>query len=295
MIRFILAITAILVASAAQADEFFGVKLEPATAQKVEDIYNNTSHGNALLEEVSGNVKTLLDRVKPAEPAAREFVIDVPLLIAPPDVKGSVVKIRSIGDWYNPTTRKIQKNTTFGGTAVADSENTFRTVAHLTEGLRGAFRVDVEIGDKWKGCSYQSTPGVDHAVATLPGHGVTPVKTRQPQYMETVWVYGMRTQVMKKGIYTSHGVASLDKWVHRIDQGDSGGGVFSSSGELLGTLRGYQDRVENAATFTEIGEEAAKVAAVPAKPAAPPQNCPNGQCPLQQPSQSQWFFGGRRR
>lgn len=285
-------VAVLLYASVAQADEFFGVKLEPAATQKLEDIYNNTAHGNSLIEEIAGNVRTLVGRAKPAAPAGSIITLDVPLLVVPPDVSGSVVKIRAVGDWYNPATRKAEK-VTFGGSAVADGENTFRTVAHLTEGLRGAFRVEVEIDGKWKACSYQSSVGVDHAVATLPKHGVPAVKTRQPQYLETVWVYGMRTQVMKKGLYTSHGVASLDKWIHRVDQGDSGGGVFSSSGELLGTLRGYQDRVESAATFTEVGEEAAKVAAVPAKPAAPPQNCPDGKCPLQQPAQT-WRIGGRR-
>lgn len=293
----------LLCASVAQADEFFGVKLEPAAAQKLEDVYNNTAHGNTLLEEISGNVKTLLDRLKPAEPSAPDLVIDldVPQFDLPPAVTGSVVRIRAVGDCYNPETRQVDKGATAIGSAVADSENTFRTVAHLAEGMRGAFKVEVEINGVWKACSYQSNPKVDHAVATLPGHGVAPVKTREPHYLETVWAYGMRTKEMKRGCYTSEGVMSLDKWVHRTDQGDSGGGVFSADGHLVGTLRGYQKHVESAVTFTEVGAELPVVAAAPAAKApaalAPVQNCPDGKCPLQQPAAQPRYrlFGGRRR
>jgi hypothetical protein len=306
MTRFIAAISLLLLASAANGQDFFGVKIDvlEKQGQKLEEVYNNTARSNELLEGIDGNVKTLLDRVQPPAPSASDLVIDldVPQASLPPAVTASVVKIRAVGDCYNPETRKIDRGVKAIGSAVADSENTFRTVAHLAEGMRGAFAVEVELNGEWKACSYQSTPRVDHAVATLPRHGVPPVKTRAPHYLETVWVYGMRTKAMKKGAYTSDGIVSLDKWINRTDQGDSGGGVFSADGHLVGTLRGYQKRVESAVTFTEVGEESEVVAVAPAAktPAspAPAQNCPDGKCPLQQAPATQpgfRLFGGRRR
>lgn len=296
--RWFVIAAALLSASAGQADDFFGVKVDVLEKQnqKLENIYNNTQHGNSLLEEMNGNVKTLLGLVKPPAAPAADLVIDidVPLMVGPPAVEGSVTKIRSTGMWLDPDDRKWKKMT-FAGSAVADGDGSFRTVSHLTDGMRAPLTVEVLAGDEWKACSYQSTPGVDHAVARLPGHKIPVVKTRKPKYLETVWVYGMKTQEMKKGRYTSLGIVSLDQWVHGTDQGDSGGGVFSAEGELVGTLRGYQKNLTSAVTFTEVGEESFVEAKAPAKPApaaAAPSPCANGQCPA---PKIQWYYQNGRR
>lgn len=170
----------------------------------------------------------------------------------------------------------------------------FLTVAHILHDLSRP-TIWVRYNGQWNPATFQQLKGEDFAVVTTNANADIPyVVPRTPKYLEKVIYYGLTTG-LQVGTYTANGTVSLEPGGRGNVNGDSGGGVFSLDGELLGIIRGNDDESKplantlvakmtpmvgaNSATINSVAPVSANDTFI-----APPMmyggsyNCANGQC-----------------
>lgn len=126
--------------------------------------------------------------------------------------------------------------------AVSLGGNQFLTAAHLTSGMRQP-EVQLAFNGKWHPVSFAPVPGQDVARVTLTAADLPGLPSRGGDYLESVYVYGLKSNRLMLGTLTNTDAKmqtiSLESHESGIAKGDSGGAVVSPAGELLGTIRGH--------------------------------------------------------
>lgn len=135
------------------------------------------------------------------------------------------------------------------GTAVSLGNGLLVTAWHVVES-RGT--PEVLIGDKWVPANYRREKNDDVAYLTIRDTSLPSVTTRQPEYGESVHVFGLRTKHPMAGRICDTDMAALEPNEEGVDQGDSGGGVFGLDGKLLGTIRSHRDVNRRVVFFTPL-------------------------------------------
>lgn len=142
------------------------------------------------------------------------------------------------------------------GTGVSFEPEWIITCNHLLHDLRNC-RAEVQVDGEWKSAYINRIPGAndqsrDWLYLYVEGENFPSIEFREPQYMEPVTVYGLKTGSPRYGIVSASDVASLEIGSVGIQQGDSGGGVFGNDGCYLGTLRGCQEHEPLVARFSSV-------------------------------------------
>lgn len=224
-----------------------------------------------------------VSEVKAEQPVtAPQVVPDLATIISEPAYVGSVYRVRLTAP-----------SGIANGSAVAVRSNVLHTAKHLADGLNG-FRAEVEIDGQWRQATWNPAQG-DVATLAVNGEPLNPVEVKIPTYGQRVTVYGLRTKSSAVGTYIGAGMVALDACEPHVDSGDSGGGVFSESGDLLGTISGYMTASNQVTLMTPIEKRAEpNKAPTPVEtPKAPiaisapklQSGCPGGVCPVPQARQ----------
>lgn len=146
-----------------------------------------------------------------------------------------------------------------GGTCVDLGGGRYATAAHVVEGVQ-QYVVEIEVGGEWRRGTLAAVQGHDAAVVTVGGDSTAAALTlAAPQYGQRVTVIGLKTGVAQQGTVSDTRTVSLDVDCPGITQGDSGGGVFAESGELIGIIGAKnpkEPRVVYFASADVLGETA---------------------------------------
>jgi S1-C subfamily serine protease len=150
------------------------------------------------------------------------------------------------------------------GSAIPIAPNTVLTARHLFDTAYDAIEVEVQ-GD-WKTASLtRSSKEHDVALVTCAGVRLPAASLRSggPEYGERVSVYGMTSATQHRGFVcrlTQGALVSLEPDSTGITQGDSGGGVFSAAGQLLGIISAHARYERRLVLFTPTNHIASLVA-----------------------------------
>lgn len=216
---------------------------------------------------------------------------------AGPDVSPVAKMNADIGDVteYVYPIRNADGNGNSEGGCVALGNGTFQTVAHVFYPyVNGNFQkrptgstgtCEVQVDGTWRLASYRIIDGSDAgdvALVRINGDAPRSIKVRRaPKYLEKVVVYGLKTGYVQCGIVSGNREISLYENEQGSVSGDSGGGVFSETGEFLGTIQGRSDKEKRVTKFRPNDFPVVYAGQAPA--AAPAMNCANGVCtPVQQ-------------
>ena len=144
------------------------------------------------------------------------------------------------------------------GTSVSIGGGQFATCKHLTEGMV-SYQVDIEItDDDWRTGQTRFVGDYDLAVVTIGDVDMPAAESRDPEYMEPVVVFGLKSNVEHEGIVSEtddgsqSGQASLVIESTGVTQGDSGCGVFGMDGSLIGIVRGHSPPDSRVVRYTPI-------------------------------------------
>lgn len=270
-----------------------------------EDVPGESERGSFTAAELPEGARRLLEgyardiETYPAREAARiaELERQEQLAVQPSWVK-SVYRVKASGS-----------NGIFAtGSGVAVGVGKLHTVDHFRRSVPGVLRWEIEVDGRWHPAVAVSVSGKDLAVLTVTGVELNPVPVRVPRYGERVTVYGMQTKSFAQGVYIGEqsdsgrtAQVALDDGSVTVISGDSGGGIFSDEGELLGTIGGANLPEQRVTWFTPIVADKPAVAALsggspppaPANASVPAGtqfvsapaavSCANGVC-TQQPS-----------
>ncbi len=150
------------------------------------------------------------------------------------------------------------------GSAIPIAPNMVLTARHLFDTTYDTIEVEVQ-GD-WKTASLtRSSKEHDVALVTCTGAGLpaVPVRNDGPEYGEPVTVYGMTSATQHRGFVcrlTQGALVSLKPDSTGITQGDSGGGVFSAAGQLLGIISAHDRYERRLVLFTPTNHIASLIA-----------------------------------
>lgn len=198
----------------------------------------------ALLLSLSLTVILVADSNKPINSAPDVPVISpVPVEVGAPEAIGPA--------WKSAVFRVRQQNgrQQSGGTAVSLGSGLLVTAAHVVDG-RGT--PEVEVDGSWFPAGVSRVANEDVAYLTISKTDMPAVATRHPEYGETGFAYGRRTETVMQGMVSDDDAIALDKDVAGVDQGDSGGGVFGDDGKLLGTIRSHRQGNRRVVMFTPL-------------------------------------------
>lgn len=185
------------------------------------------------------------------------------------------------------------------GTAVEVSPGQFQTVAHIRDGLRSGYVVEVNLDGDWQRVHFVPNTGADFATLTLAGISsvdTNGIQNRPPRYLETVRVKGLKSNCWQVGTVSNLDplTVSLAETEPGIEQGDSGGAVLGDDGALLGVIHGRSPNEHRIVYWTAAAGTLPSSVAQPAQTGAEPvqaqSNCVGGQC-YQQPQR--FLFRGR--
>lgn len=137
-----------------------------------------------------------------------------------------------------------------GGSAVEVGSGRYVTASHIVEGLR-SFAVELEINGKWMRGRISTVDDRDAAVVTCDDEsGGSPVPLAEPQYGQRVTVVGFKTGAPQRGTVSDTRTVSLDLECAGIQQGDSGGGIFTDDGALVGIISARNPNEPRVVYFT---------------------------------------------
>jgi hypothetical protein len=174
------------------------------------------------------------------------------------------------------------------GSCVSVGGGQFFTCAHIADGLRPGYVVEIQVEGEWhKTTQYQANIKADVAKAVI-AKDVPGVKVRPVEFGEAVTIYGLTTCEPQSGVYVGDGHVGLERSCKGVDFGDSGGGVYGEDGSLVGLISGFGD--DRRSVFVSVIDTVEPVQAEAPQPVptpAPKSSCPGGVCPkpyVSQPS-----------
>lgn len=177
--------------------------------------------------------------------------VSPPAGAASPSAPASLHRIRVTGQQSAWNGRQwVWQRVEAGGTAVDLGGGRFATAAHVVEGVN-QYVVEVEIGSEWKRGTFAAVQGQDAAVVTVQNYAGASdaISLGEPAYGARVTVVGLKSGKVQTGIISDTRTVSLDTDCPGIQQGDSGGGVFSGR-ELVGIISAKNPKEPRVVYFT---------------------------------------------
>jgi hypothetical protein len=180
----------------------------------------------------------------------------------------------------------------YGGTAVAiRGANRFLTAAHIVDGLRPGYQVDIRFPDGWRNNVPFRVIASDKFGADLAeiltekpmGHGL---EMQSPDHLQDAQVFGRLSGLHRGVVADTAGSVSLAADSVGIRSGDSGGPVVQD-GRLVGILSGFRSSYSNVPAdsrvvrFTPVAGKFEAAQQSP-KPQQVQADCPGGVCPVPQ-------------
>jgi hypothetical protein len=218
----------------------------------------------------------------------------------PPTPVPAYPEMAAVGDCTEYVYPIHHADGTAGG-CVAIGNGTFQTVAHIFYPfVNGQFQkrpagstgeCAVQIKNVWRPASYRIVDSSDDGDVALVRVNVevprVAVVRRAPRYMEKVLVYGLKTGFVQCGMVSGTREISLLENEVGTSNGDSGGGVFSETGEFLGTIQGGDQKEKRVVKFRPNNFEVSVMSAPPtpvqsAKPSTSVARAPAVQRPAVQ-------------
>ncbi len=198
--------------------------------------------------------------VEASVPQPDRAVLPEPPKVVVPDTGAPDVGAPDVGSpatssvaQYAFTVRQRDGNTYHVGTAISLGNGLLVTAAHV---VPGRTYPEVEVNGGWQAAGFQRLSGADVAYLTIQDKSLPSVNTRQPVYGEAVTVFGLKTQRVMPGIVSDAGMVSLDSLAGGIDHGDSGGGVFSVDGSLVGLITAMRSSNSRVVMFESLNPPA---------------------------------------
>lgn len=132
------------------------------------------------------------------------------------------------------------------GSGVAIGPETVLTAYHVLQNGQNAIEIETSPGTWERAALTRYDQSADLAVLTCPDADLSPAElaVERPAYRQSVSVYGLASEQLQLGEVFHDGrfmqggfaTAGLEEAATGIVQGDSGGGVFTTSGELIGII-----------------------------------------------------------
>lgn len=225
-----------------------------------------------------------------------------------PSFVESIYPVRVKGTSTDPQTYGAQAES--HGSAVAVAVDKLRTAKHLLDRITN-YTIEIQVGESWVSAKASLVAKKDLLVLRTEKTELKFVPVRVPTYGERVTVYGLKTKSLAQGQYVGainaevgNGLVPLEIDQTKVEQGDSGGGIFGDDGALLGTISGYMQDSPQITSMVPIvvdppapgpfAAAPAPKAAQPPPPAAQSSNCPGGVCRPQQAQNWTYSFPSGR-
>lgn len=229
--------------------------------------------------------------VEASVPQPERAVLPEPPKVVVPDTGAPDVGAPDVGSpatsgvsQYAFTVRQREGNVHHVGTAISLGNGLLVTAAHVVPGRNYP---EVEVDGEWQIAGFSRLNGADVAYLTIHDKTLPSVNTRQPLYGESVAVFGLKTQRVMSGIVSDSGMVALESTAGGIDHGDSGGGVFSGSGELVGLITAMRSNNPRVVIFETLNPPAPysgpAVQSPEAPKATPAPACTGPNCNVPQP------------
>lgn len=234
-----------------------------------------------------GSAPQPVEATDPLSSQAAASPLTLPPIELPPVFDPAAVTFRVRAEGFDLESRQ---NVQYDACAVPIGGDRFITVLHLVSRLDPLRSVKLEINGEWKAATFtpatgSSVAGRDLAFVAVAGVDLEGVELGTLEYRDPVLVYGLRTARAMNGLCVGSRDVSLEASEPGTANGDSGGGVFTCDGKLVGILSGTEKGEARAVKFSRLeatdlafsARAAAPVAPQATAPVASP-SCINGQC-----------------